>query len=391
MPECEIPSPERQALRHALLRWYRRGHRPMPWRAEPPDLPDPYHVLLSETMLQQTQVVTVIDYFHRFIEAFPTIRDLAAADDQRVLRQWQGLGYYRRARNLHAASRKIVEEFDGQIPDDTEQLLTLPGIGPYCAGAIASIAFGEGAPVVDGNVVRVLTRLWLIDDPVDLPATTRRLWSIAKTLVPRGRTRAQRRDLARGSLRGEDFPREPGDFNQALMELGATVCTPRNPSCDACPLRNRCAARVSGDPESLPIKKAKTTVKPVLHRIVAIRKGGRLLLTRRPDNGLWASMWQMPTHEAGVGSGVGRGSPSARGLKSYVREACSIEVTTPRHVVGFDHLTSHRRVRFELFVASYKAGRLKSGAGRWLKKDELVDLPLANPQRHAIRRLLENV
>ncbi|MEZ6191711.1 MAG: A/G-specific adenine glycosylase [Phycisphaerales bacterium] len=202
-------------VRQRLLKWYDAHRRHLPWRADKSETPNPYHVLVSEAMLQQTQVATVIPYFNRFIEALPTVDDLAAADEQAVLRLWQGLGYYRRARNLHAAAKAIQQEHGGKVPDTIEALLKLPGVGRYTAGAIASIAYGRPAPILDGNVARVLARLFLIEQPVDAPKTRNTLWQLAEQLVPDKRA---------------------GDFNQAVMELGALVCTKVNPSCEACPL-----------------------------------------------------------------------------------------------------------------------------------------------------------
>ena len=197
--------PRAARVRRRLLAWYDKNQRPMPWRALKGRTPNPYHVLVSEAMLQQTQVVTVVPYFQRFVGAMPTVCDLASAKEQEVLRLWQGLGYYRRARNLHAAARVIVRDHGGQVPDTVEALLNLPGIGRYTAGAIASIAYGRAAPILDGNVARVFARLFLIEQPVDAPETRKTLWRLAEELVP---------------------PKRPGDFNQAVMELGALVHHP---------------------------------------------------------------------------------------------------------------------------------------------------------------------
>ncbi|HMO26423.1 MAG TPA: A/G-specific adenine glycosylase, partial [Tepidisphaeraceae bacterium] len=220
-----MPRQDRVDIASPLLGWFDHARRDLPWRARPGQPANPYHVLVSEAMLQQTQVTTVIPYFHRFIDAFPTIRDLARSDEQRVLRLWQGLGYYARARNLRKCAIAVVERFAGEIPRTVDELLTLPGIGRYTAGAIASIAFGAPAPIVDGNVARVLCRLDAIEeDPKSKPVIDR-LWSRAAELVPEKRS---------------------GDFNQAMMELGALVCTPKNPQCLLWPLRDRCRAREVG-------------------------------------------------------------------------------------------------------------------------------------------------
>ena len=210
-----------------LLRWYDAHHRKLPWRAVGDGSHrtlDPYHVLVSETMLQQTQVATVIPYYQRFLEKFPTFQSLADADTQDVLRLWQGLGYYSRARNLQAAAREVVSRFGGKVPTNLDDLLTLPGVGRYTAGAIASIAHNLRVPILDGNVARVLCRLDAIEsDPRD-KSTNQHLWFRAEEILPHSRL---------------------GDFNSALMELGATVCTPRNPQCLVCPVREHCQARAA--------------------------------------------------------------------------------------------------------------------------------------------------
>ena len=210
-----------------LLRWATKNLRDLPWRVEPRD---PYRVWVSEIMLQQTQVVTVIPYFRRFTERFPTVQALAAAPLDDVLKLWEGLGYYARARNLHRAARKVVAEFEGRLPDTVEELSQLPGIGRYTLGAIASIAFGRDAPVVDGNVKRVLCRVYAIRGDARRPAVQKKLWALAEANLPKGKA---------------------GRWNEAMMELGATVCTPRSPRCDECPLAGVCRARALGIQEQV--------------------------------------------------------------------------------------------------------------------------------------------
>ena len=216
-----------------LLDWYRENAAALPWRADG----DPYRVWLSEIMLQQTQVTTVIRYYERFLVAFPTVFDLAAAERDTVLKLWEGLGYYSRARNLHRAAQMVAGELGGQFPNTAEKLQDIPGIGRYTAGAIASIAFDEAAPILDGNVIRVFARLFDIDDDVTQTATKNHLWEIAEVLVP---------------------AENPGDYNQALMELGRTVCKPRNPLCEECPIRRFCEAYANGVQEQRPVKKKKS-------------------------------------------------------------------------------------------------------------------------------------
>ena len=253
-----------------LLRWAEKHLRDLPWRVEPRD---PYRVWVSEMMLQQTQVATVIPYFRRFTEHFPTVEALAAAPLDDVLKLWEGLGYYARARNLHRAARQVVAEFDGYLPDTVEELSKLPGIGRYTAGAIASIAFGRDAPVVDGNVKRVLCRVYAIRGDARQPAIQKKLWSLAAANLPKGKA---------------------GRWNEAMMELGATVCLPRSPRCDKCPLAGVCRARALGIQEKLPTKAAKKRLPHYDVTAAVIRKRGRVLIAQRPVGGMLGGLWEFP-------------------------------------------------------------------------------------------------
>lgn len=271
-----------------LLEWYDRHARVLPWRVPPADRkagvqPDPYRVWLSEIMLQQTTVAAVRDYFHRFTALWPTVEALANADDARVMGEWAGLGYYARARNLLKCARTVQKELGGAFPDTVEALRKLPGIGPYTAGAIAAIAFDRPAVVVDGNVERVVARLFDIHTP--LPAAKPELTEKAEALTPAKR---------------------PGDYAQAVMDLGATICTPRNPACGICPWRTPCVARQNGTTADLP-KKTPKKPKPTRHGVVYIarRVDGAILLERRPDKGLLGGMLGWP------GSDWSEGAPSA--------------------------------------------------------------------------------
>jgi A/G-specific adenine glycosylase len=257
-------------IQEQLVPWYRANHRPLPWR----DNPDPWWIWVSEVMSQQTRIDTVIPYFHRFIDRFPTLTELASADIQDVLHLWQGLGYYSRARNLHAGAQYVVKRFGGTLPASADQLLTVPGIGPYTAGAIASTAFGERAPLVDGNVMRVLARLFHITDDIRSTRTQKQFWAIARLLV----------DID-----------HPGDLNQGLMELGATICTPANPTCLLCPLADICEARQRGTTATVPFKsKAKKQREETWLALRIERPDGSLLLCQRPDTGLWSGLWEWP-------------------------------------------------------------------------------------------------
>lgn len=260
-------------MRAELLRWYDAHRRDLPWRREP----TPWRVWLSEVMCQQTRVDSVVGYFERFVARFPTPAALAEAPVDDVLSLWAGLGYYARARNLHAAARQVVMLHGGEVPGDPDAFGALNGVGPYTRGAVQSIAFGHRVGVVDGNVERVLCRLDAVRDDPRTPAIRRQLWARADALVPAER---------------------PGDFNQALMELGATVCTPRSPRCEACPLAPDCVAHHTGQAETLPNKPRRVKRKAVDVVCGLVREpGGAVWLARRPESGLLGGMWELPSVE----------------------------------------------------------------------------------------------
>lgn len=265
------------ALRRGLADWFETAQRDMPWR----NTRDPYAVWVSEAMLQQTRVETVLDYWPRFLERFPTVSDLAAAEEEAVLEAWSGLGYYRRARSLQAAAQVIDREHGGVFPKDLDVALSLPGIGPYTAGAVLSIAYDVPAPLVDGNVERVFSRLFALDGVRGSGPLLRASWAAAADLIGRDGDRVA-----------------PRVWNQALMELGATICKPTTPACDACPVAGLCRARAAGNQAELPRPKPKAEVIEVHLEIYVIEsEGGELLLARRPGDGRMAGMWEFPTVE----------------------------------------------------------------------------------------------
>ncbi|MBL8859602.1 MAG: A/G-specific adenine glycosylase [Planctomycetes bacterium] len=261
------------SLHQPLLAWFEREQRALPWR----ETRDPYRVWISEAMLQQTRVETVIPYYRRFLERFPDVRTLAAAPIEDVLAQWSGLGYYRRARTLHAAAQAVVSEHAGLFPASHAALLALPGIGPYTAGAVASIAFDEPAALVDGNVARVLARLFALDGPQESQAFRTATWAIARELVA---------SVSR-----------PGAWNQALMELGATVCTPRDPACYRCPVRTGCSAALTNRVDELPRAKVRRTQIEVELLVLVVHENGGILLRERPPGGRMAGLIELPTIE----------------------------------------------------------------------------------------------
>lgn len=300
----------------ALLAWFDRVKRDMPWRKAPA----PYAVYVSEIMLQQTRVETVIPYFERFLAAFPSVEALAQAPLDAVLTRWSGLGYYRRARMLHSAAKEIVARHGGELPSTREALLSLPGVGRYTAGAVASIGYGERVGLVDGNVARVLSRWRGLDAPIDSSATVRELERIADELVPAAR---------------------PGDFNQALMELGATVCVPGVPRCETCPISSSCVARRDGRTAELPVTRKKPKVKRVeLIAAVAHDEGARVLLAQRAEEGLFGGLFEPPTFEgkrAAVSASLGR-----MGVKIGPRACATVE-----------HVLSHRALSVSVFRATF--------------------------------------
>jgi A/G-specific adenine glycosylase len=337
-------SAARRAFAARLLAWYAEHKRDLPWRR---DARDPYRVWISETLLQQTQVATVIPYYERFLARFPNVRALASARLDDVLKAWEGAGYYARARNLHRAAKEIVARFDGKIPSTVEELLTLPGIGRYTAGAIASIAFGRDAPVVDGNVTRVLCRYFKIESDPKNAQTQKDLWQIAETLLPRGRA---------------------GDFNQALMELGATVCAPRQPQCDACPLARGCAARQLNLQAKLPTKRAK---KKLPHHQVAVGiiwKDKRVLIAKRFTRDLLGGLWEFP------GGHREKNETLARCVARETRQELGIEIAVGKEFAVVDHAYSHFTITLHAFHCRWIRGAPRAigyAAWKWIAPRDL--------------------
>ncbi|MCB9732871.1 MAG: A/G-specific adenine glycosylase [Deltaproteobacteria bacterium] len=344
--------PTLETLRDGLRGWYLARRRRLPWRDEP----TPYRVWLSEIMLQQTQVATVIPYFERFVATFPTVEALAAAPEEDVLALWAGLGYYRRCRALHEAAKAIVRDHGGALPASLDALLALPGVGRYTAGAIASIAFGLRAPLVDGNVARVLARLTALEPTQESAAGQKALWALADALVD---------------------PVDPSTHNQALMELGALVCSPRSPDCGACPWHDGCRARATGDPESYPRrapKRAPTAMSAVGG--LATRDDGAMLLARRPDGGLLGGLWELPGGEHARGDGSRKDA-----VERWFAERLGLAVDVRSHVASVTHVFTHRRLALEIYAVD-GADRLAPRPtwyteARWVTAGEVAALPLS--------------
>ncbi len=321
-------------IRAALLAFFDAHARPLPWREDG----DPYRVWVSEIMLQQTRVAAVLPYYERWMQRFPSLHALAGADVDDVLKAWEGLGYYSRARNLHAAARIVCDNHAGRVPDEYASLRTLPGIGDYTAGAIASVVYGRAEPAVDGNVRRVLTRL------LDRDLDTRTLRATAAALVPSDR---------------------PGDFNQALMELGATVCTPRAPRCAACPLTNQCAARQNGTQAERPSKKVKGAVALFDVGVAVLRdRRGRILLVRRPNAGLLAGMWELPARIAAPGE-----APEDAALQAARRVVGRDDVALQHDepIATVRHPFSHRTEQYHAYEVAGTFAVRATSRRRWFE------------------------
>ncbi|HVR21671.1 MAG TPA: A/G-specific adenine glycosylase [Polyangiaceae bacterium] len=343
-----------QLIRRKLLGWYDRHRRDLPWRRSR----DPYAIWVSEVMLQQTQVKTVLGHYARFLERFPTLSALAKARDADVLHAWQGLGYYSRARRLHAAARAVRQRHGGRIPHDRATLLELPGVGAYSAGAVASIAFGERVPVVDGNVVRVLTRLFALrGDPGRAPLKAR-LWELAAELVP---------------------VRRPGDFNQALMELGATVCSPRDPACERCPLARECKAHALGGPARFPELSLRPRPTAVRVAAVVVKRNERVLVVRVPDDeARWAGLHVFPHVTLNPNERAERGAErAARAHGVHARIGAAIG--TSRYTI----------TRFRMTLEAFEASAERAAPGRFYRLSELSDLAMPAPHRRLANALAE--
>ena len=336
-----------KVLQKQLLAWYQANQRDLPWRRAN----NPYHIWVSEVMLQQTQVNTVLEYYRRFINAFPGLKRLAQADVQSVLKLWEGLGYYARARNLHRAAQCVVKQHAGKIPNTWEAFYSLPGVGDYIAAAVLSIAFEQPYAVVDGNVKRVLARLYKISAPVNQPQSYRRFKATANKLL----------DVKR-----------PGTFNQAMMELGALICKPRHPACDACPLNSVCRAYQTQQVALFP-KRKKRAATPQYHISVGVVfKKDRVLITRRKPEGLLGGLWEFP------GGKIRDGESASAGCLREIKEEVNLQVKIVRHLTQVKHAYTHFKIVMEVFCCNYVSGRVYlrgPEAFRWIRLEEYKQYP----------------
>ncbi len=344
-----------------LILWYRKESRKnLPWRKTR----DPYRIWISEAMLQQTQVATVIPYYRRFLERFPSVHSLSRAPLTDVLDTWSGLGYYSRAKNLHACAQTITRDHGGRLPEEVDSLLKLPGIGRTTAGAIASIAFDRPAPILDGNVQRVLCRYFGIREDPRQAAVQRRLWRLAEQLVPR---------------------KDPGDFNQAMMELGAMVCLPRRPQCGRCPLSADCVSRRKGWQDSIPPSRRPTARKKLFYPCAVLRKNGRVLIARRPIATLLPGLWEFPGGEPRPGESL------LGALRRHLAERLGILLLkNPKPCASHTQLLSHRELEIRAFSCAWTGGDPRPQwytERKWVPLNHLGKVPFTAGMAELARRL----
>ncbi len=344
-------------IQNHLLRWFKRNGRDLPWRRTR----DPYAIWVSEIMLQQTQVSAVIPYYGKFLKAFPAVRPLANADLSAVLTVWEGLGYYSRARNLHKASREILTRFKGKIPDVFDDLLSLPGIGRSTAGAILSIAFNKEAPILDGNVKRVLSRLFAISGNPAGRETEDHLWQLSETLIPEGHA---------------------GSFCQALMDLGAMLCTPKNPQCTYCPLQRVCKGKVSGNPERFPSRGVKKAIPGIEAVSAVILKDGQILLHQRPPNGLLGGLWEFPNWN------TENCDPPIKSLKHHLEKALGGTAKVGDPIGTFQHTYSHFKLTLQVYLCRIPGGEKY---GTWVPVPNLHLFPMSRLHRRIAQTIGEKV
>ena len=347
------------AITSPLLTWYETNARSLPWR----ERCDPYGVWVSEIMLQQTRVETVIPYYQRWMERFPTLESLAGATQQEVLATWEGLGYYSRARNLQRAAQIVMSEHGGKLPGDVRALRKLPGIGRYSAAAIASIAFGLDEPALDGNIRRVLARLFDVSEDARSPQGERKLWELAAANLPPGRA---------------------GDYNQALMELGALICTPRAPDCSGCPLTDHCQAYRLGVQEQRPVLHPKPATPHYQVTAAIISRDGHVLIARRPENGLLGGLWEVPGGKQQDGEDL----PAC--LRREIKEELNAEISVGELFGVYQHAFTHFRITLHAFCCALEGSEpqpIQAAELAWVELPALKDYPMGKVDRQIARKL----
>lgn len=345
-----------------LMNWYTLFRRSLPWRKTS----DPYHIWVSEVMLQQTQVKTVIPYYQRFVLHFPDVCLLSKADLENVLKHWEGLGYYARAHNLHKTAGIVVKKHNHIFPNDIKLLRELPGIGEYIASAVLSIAYGQAYAVVDGNVKRVLARLFKIDIPVNRSISGKIFKEYAERILEK---------------------KDPGNFNQAMMELGALVCTPKKPNCPSCPVKIFCQAFKSHMIEQYP-KRENTPKTPQFHIATGVVcKGQRILITRRKPKGLLGGLWEFP------GGKIKEGEEAEIACAREIKEEVNLKVKAYKHIIRIKHAYTHFKIVMDVYLCSYLAGRIRLNGPidyRWIRPDEIDDFPFPGANHKFIPILKEH-
>jgi len=343
-----------------LMKWYQKNKREMPWRGSE----NPYSIWISEIMLQQTQVETVRPYFERFIEKFPTVTALAKADQQTVLKLWEGLGYYSRARNLHQAAKLIDSEYNGRLPESFDELLKIPGFGPYTSAAVASIAFHQSVPVIDGNVFRVFARLTEMSLEISKPQTRKHVFENLEKVIPK---------------------KSPGNFNQAIMELGAIICKPKNPKCFECPVKEYCSAFQNEKTGLYPVKK-KAPERP--HKQIAVgivEKNGMVLIAKRRENQMLGGLWEFP------GGKVESGESIEECLVREFKEEVDLDISVTRKLCEVDHAFTHFTITIHSYICSLKSGKAKPVSGseiKWVLPEKLSEFPFPKANKVIIEKYL---
>ncbi|MBI5415548.1 MAG: A/G-specific adenine glycosylase [Candidatus Omnitrophica bacterium] len=350
--------PEQTLFRRDLINWYQKHARRLPWR----QTRDPYKIWVSEVMLQQTTVNAVIPYYGKWIKIFPTIETVAGAPVQKILKVWQGLGYYQRAKNFHKAAQIICTQYRGQLPRDPEKLRTLPGFGPYTTGAVASIAFDLPYTIIDANVRRVVMRLLALDGYADT-SQDQRIEEFLQKSIPR---------------------KNAGTFNQALMELGALICRNRGPLCLLCPVKNHCAAYQKGIQEIIP-KPKKKIIQDLDVAIGILQRGDKYLIQKRPSKGLLADLWEFP------GGKIEKGETPQEALKRELKEELDIDITTSRHLMNVQHFYTQFRVNLYVFHCRPKSYPHHHASRKWLPINKLTEYPMPSGSAKIVARLQKNI
>ncbi len=343
-----------------LLQWFAKNKRDLPWRKTK----NPYHIWISEVMLQQTQVATVIPYYHRFLEQFPTLRDLAQAQTDELMKCWEGLGYYARARNLQHAAQMVLREHDGKLPQTREALQRLKGFGPYTSASVASLAFGEDCAAIDGNVLRVLARFYAIREDIRQSATKSKIEALAMLNLPKGKA---------------------GEFNEALMELGATLCTPKNSQCSACPLNQSCSAFQEDAVSLYPFKSSKPKIPHMEIAIGIVQRNGKVLIALRPPNGLLGNLWEFPGGKRESYESL------AECCKREVEEEKGLRVTVDERIAVVKHAYTHFKITLHAFLCTYQSGDPQPRSSqevRWVALQDLNQFAFPKANKAVINALL---